>query len=590
MKRSVAIFSLIAFCLGILGHAGWAWDDDYVALEELHLISWEYLPHGHPSHTGPVSAAVLMAWYAMHGYARLLPDLSGDGRVDEDDTVLLAQELAEVMAAGDREGICDPLVVDVLASYVEERYPNEFVMLLFDPSFPDEVRSKTGHPFDPWMYPGIEVVVLEEPTHEIYVRLLEEGRPGIVGYGHEHGENRYSVSRSREVHEQGGAWPVDLVNTDHAGFGPEAVWETGLRWEDGRWWFVSPEWAPFEIFIVLIPQDPAQAHADDGTGVPGTPPGGSSDGGSGTDQTPPPGSSTWGSGPGSSEPDPPPGSSSWGDDESSDLAISMHNTGLEPFDAAHAAPGEQVRYMLQVWHTGPDIPRSVVAELTIPFGVQVDWIGGNPAEMAGWPGRHFLWTLPEGSLQVANPAAGMTPGVDVWLEEFQITVDENICTTLDFSFEVSSATPDPNLLNNWGTLIESFGPCNGGSDPGGQPTPSGLPNLWATNVTGCWVWSADGQEHVVTTVTGIVHNGGQESASNVRARITAGGVSKTVYVGTLAAGAQKTISATVTIGAYDNVQWPVGTSITVDPSRQIEEADETNNTTDSSFPESNECN
>ena len=571
MKRPVVIFSLLALCLGTLGPGGWAWDDDYVALEELHLISWEYLPHGHPSHTGPVSAAVLMAWYAMDGYPRLLPELNDDGRVDEDDTVLLAQELAEAMAADDREGIYDPHVVDVLASYVEERYPNEFVLLVFDPSYPDEFRDRIGQPFAPWMHQGIEVVVLEEPTREIYVSLLEEGRPGIVGYGHEPDENRYSVSRSREAHERGGVWPVDLVNTDHSGLGPEAVWETGLRWDDGRWWFISPEWDPFEVFIVLIPRDPAQEHADGGTDAPGTPPGGSSDGGSGTDQSPPPGSSSWGS------------------DESSDLAISMRNAGLEPFDAAHAAPGEQVRYMLQVWHTGPDMPRNVVVELTIPFGVQVDWIGGNPAEVAGWPGRHFVWTLPEGSLQTANPAAGMTPGVDVWLEKLQITVDENVCTTLDFSFEVSSATPDPNLLNNWGALIESFGPCDSGSDSGGQPAPTGLPNLWVTNVTGCRDWSTDGGEHVIATVSGIVHNGGQASASNVRARITAGDVSKIVYVGTLGAGAQKAISAAMDIGAYDSVRWPVPMSITVDPIRQIEEADETNNTTDSSFPESNEC-
>ncbi|MFC2095279.1 CARDB domain-containing protein [Candidatus Bipolaricaulota bacterium] len=765
MRRAIRGLVAVLVVFSMFVFVAWAQNDVHFALEELHLISWEYLPEGHPSHTGPVSTAIVMAWHAARGYPLLLPDLNHDGRINEDDTVLLAQEFAEEMAADLHPVVYDPYVVDQLATYVGEQYPNEFLLLIFDPSFADEYLARMGRGFDANGYPEIEILLLGEPDYEAYANLLDELRPGIVGYGDESHENRFSVSRSREQSVGTDGGPVDLVNTDREALGPELVWDTELRQGGERWWFTSPEWIPFEIFIVLIPKDP-EASSQQGD-TPGTPPPGSGDGGPGDDETSPPGSADWGSG--SQDTDPPPGSSSWSGDESSDLAISMWNSHLEKLDAAHAAPGEQVRYILSVWHTGPDSPRNLVAELTIPFGVQIDWIGGNPVEVTGWPGRHFVWSIPDGTLQTAVPSAGMTPGVDTWIQELQITVDEGVCKTIDFAFETSSTTPDPNLPNNEDTLTEVFGPCSGpgssesdppagdsswsgddessdlliemirvgmgdnprvdaapgdqvlynlyvwqlgpdiprnvtaelrlpagvsldwiegnptydwregnplpgatspenglvrweidemtlqqatpgvpgtpgvdmwlqwlqvtvgentcgpiqysysvtsttpdpdltyntgtltaqigpcdpasepGGEPGGDPAPITLPNLWVTNVTGCWEWSDDGQEHVIATITGIVHNGGQASASGVRARITAGGVSTSKYVGTIAAGGHKTVTATIDIGAYDNVSWVVPTSIKADPYNAVEEADESNNTTDSSFPESSEC-
>mgnify|MGYP000538385196 CR=1 FL=1 len=47
---------------------------------------------------GPVSAAVLMAWYAERGYSELLPDLNHDGRIDERDTLLLARDFGDFQA------------------------------------------------------------------------------------------------------------------------------------------------------------------------------------------------------------------------------------------------------------------------------------------------------------------------------------------------------------------------------------------------------------------------------------------------------------------------------------------------------------
>ena len=92
------------------------------ALDELHLIHWEDVPEGRPSYTGPVSAAVLMAWYAEHGYPELLPDLNSDGRIDEEDTILLAREFGEQMGGTTiDEQLADPFIAYPLARYIADR-------------------------------------------------------------------------------------------------------------------------------------------------------------------------------------------------------------------------------------------------------------------------------------------------------------------------------------------------------------------------------------------------------------------------------------------------------------------------------------
>jgi len=242
-------------------------------LEELHLIHWEELPEGKPSYTGPVSAAVLMAWYADHGYPELLPDLNSDGHVDENDTRLLAHDFGELM--GTRlidDKLADPFIVYPLARYVAERYPDEFRMLIYDESFPEEVERDLGQPFVPTEVSGIFLDVFEDPFYELYVHYLNEQRPGIVGIGHGVPEwNDFAVSRSYVPAEEPDGWPVDLVSTGYEQFARNPIWETLMRLEPERWGFLMPEWVPFEILIVLLPEDEEY-------GAPGQPGDGPGDG------------------------------------------------------------------------------------------------------------------------------------------------------------------------------------------------------------------------------------------------------------------------------------------------------------------------
>jgi len=416
MSRNKLLLSVLAAALLCVA----AFGQGEIVLHDLHLVAVDDIPGGSSTYDGPVSAAILMAWHAEHGYSQLLPDLNGDGRIDEQDTIELAIQFADPMRA-DRGPVRDPFLVDTMAEYVAQRYPDTFQLWVYDPSLPDEYNMFFGQPFDPMRVPGIEIVILEEPSHRSYVDHLEEDRPGVVGIGFEPEPNDFAVSRSARLQEEPEGWPVGLANTSHEAFGPGSIWETLLREAPEFWEFDRGEWIQFETLIVLVPiRDP-------GEGEPEEP----------QDEPDDPGGKTW------DDPDP-----------------------------------------------------------------------GEPGDDPGEPGG------------------------------------------------------DP------------------GDDPQGNP----LPNLWVTNMTGCWSWSNDGREHVIATVTGIVHNGGQATATGVKARVTANGVSKTVSVGTLTAGSQKQVSAILDLGSIDTMIWPVQTSIMADPANLITEADETNNNTNSAFPQSSTCN
>ena len=1007
------------------------WGAEPFVLEELHLVHWEQVPEGRPSFTGPVSAAVLMAWHAEHGYPDLLPDLNGDGRTDEEDTILLARDFGEEMGGAiidDR--LADPFIVYPLARYVAERYPDEFRMLIYDESFPEEVVQDLGQPFSPTDVPGIVLDVLEDPFYELYIFHLEELRPGIVGIGSDMPEwNDFTVSRSYIPEELPAGMPVDLVSTGFEQFVPEPVWETIMRLEPERWGFLTPEWIPFETLIILIPQDdvegmhdgpgdvpggdPGDDPGDDPGGDPGDDPGGDPGDGPGGDPFDPgggdqprfpgipgrepggdPGDQTegvccmpdgacetttvdacaqrggsfvpnetcatyvcprlgrelcsevegeitdicytfengvlkvfasialynrnniaarditsyvivglndgktgLGGGPDCTDwrynidipgggtytydlvfstnapnldlnnltylygglwlqkqapwdcwgilkqdfvqtwdPAPrctPPGGSSDGGGQPGDgdegvcclpdgMCVQADATGCDSVGGAWIAgtsdcasvdcgkilvgdcPKLNVR-VLDVCRTVDESDGSVTVHVTAemensgagdavnvefladsgwgftgpnqtlhvgtretwkgtllagqkvthsfsleigtaptyatfhPYVTVAAWMGDYPC---AWQGENRVVTIdPDGSIALCGPESGGTPpggrddggdsgaccfpdgscidtnaadcdaqggyysgdgtacestlcrpeesvddcpyisagvsdvcydyeGPDSPLivhanyqimnfgtmtatapriegtasyeipEGERVVVYEDSFSTIgqdippggtitgSYVFNLGMVPQEPSdglLVEVWGYITspcvdytetsgtmwsdlacpeedEGGGTGDRNTDPEGgsgtepdpepepEPEPTGLPNLWVTSMTGCWTWSNDGREHVMATVTGVVHNGGQESASNVRARVTANGVSTTVLVGSISAGGQKTVSATIDAGSYDSVSWPLPTSITADPLGQITEADESNNTTNSSFPESSDCN
>ena len=634
MRRMILLVAALILVASAVAAAA----DEFLELEGLHLLAWEDLPEGTPALAGPLSSAVLMAWHADNGYPRLLPDLNGDGRIDEADTVELAIEFADQMIRFDGP-TWDPSVVDVLAQYVADHYPGTFELWVYDPSLPGEFLGHLGRPFDPGAYPGIEVLLLEEPNHPAYVEHLERRRPGIVGIGFEPEPNDFCVSRSAVLAEEAGAWPVDLVNTSHEAFGPDPIWNTLLGEEFGSWLFDRGEWMPFEVFIVLVPVQEGKGEAE---GEPGDPfePGNGPGGDPGGD-------------PGDPGRDPGDPFDPGGGDQPRDPTYPRGDSGdpREPFD-----PLDPEEFFPCCFPDGTC--QILTAESCFELGGSIQY-GAASCQEADCPAQTgdcasvdgeitaICYTYENGVLRVYASYAirnhspvdakditayglvglndginGLGGGPDSQDWKYGLDIPANSSYTYDVVYTASAPNLDlSNLTYLYGSLwlqkeapwdcwpitrqawVNAWDPAprchpsgtppggEDGGDPVGEPPggsegePSGgLPNLWVTNVGGGWTWSDDGREHAIATAGGTIHNGGQATAVDVRAKIKVGGRSKTVTVGTLSPGQQKSVTATFDLGSYDSVSWPVKVTVTADPTNSIAEADESNNETKSAIP------
>jgi len=560
VKRTMVVVWVVCV-LVVISLAAFATSEG--VLDELELVDWTDLPGGTSWYSGGVATAVVMDWYAQQGYPGLVPDVDRDGSINRGDVIALASDLGWRMAA-DLEPIVDPLLVDVLARHVISVYPDEFLLRIYDPSFPQEFHAQMGHAFDPLGYPGLDIEIAAEPTHDDVVFWLENQTPGIAGVGMRGGDNRFAVTRSFSCMGTDEGRPLDLVNTDPYRFEDGRVWNTVLRFQGGLWEFACPAWIPFETLIVLIPlqAEMTVAHSDHEDGESGSESGGSIPPDFGEPSSAPGGGQTSGS----------------DSDRSADLQIEMK------FDTP-VAVGTRTRYLLYLWNNGPDAAQNVAIRVKYPS--EVRYLDSAPVADTGSLSMSqnqtlTIWRMD--SFAVTPESVVGQLGAEICA--LHVEFDPSLCgSTVALEYGIASDTPDPDLQNNSGSLQVSVLPC----DPPAPAPPAGKPNLWVTNVSGCWRWSQGGDERVIATVTGVVHNGGQATASNVRARVTAAGRSRTVAVGTIAAGGRKSISATIDIGPYDSVGWPFPTSITADPFDQIDEADESNNTTASSIPEGAEC-
>ena len=897
--------ALFLACAVLVSVAILAAGNEPFTLEELHLIHWEDVPEGRPSYTGPVSAAILMAWYAEHGYPELLPDLNEDGRIDEEDTILLARDFGEEMGSNViHDKLADPFIVYPLARYIAERYPNEFRMLIYDESFPEEVEQDLGQPFDPGEYQGLEIEIHEDPFYELYVHHLEARRPGIVGIGPDFPEwNHFAISRSFVPEQAPEGWPVDLVSTSYQLFAEEPVWNTFLRLEPERWGFLTPEWVPFEILIILIPAqeadgDPSYPGDDPGDGpggYPGDDPGDDPGGDPGDDPGGDPGDVPGGD-PGDypgGDPRYPPGTNEEGvcclPDGSCDTttaAVCAQRGGAfivgescatyvcprpgtdfcaevegEITDICYTYEGGVLKVFASyaIHNRGPVTANDITAYALVGLNDGVNGLGGKPDSQdwkygidipAGgtyaydvvftaaapnldlsklsylygslwlqveapwdcWPiiNQSFVQTwdpaplcnslrpgdvgtppggsddrtpvgtppgdydilgaccLPDGSCDSLSEADCLQrdglyygPGTDCAeircspMEESPCAIirsrvtnacqsyqgsDQPMIVKADFELQnpgdkdalsvvvklvagvpllsnlqttyndtyiftipiipaggshqfshTFSINPAPPQQPTGDTVVMVFAasvsplckltvssisdlfhllvfganericpdastPPPGGSSDGGAPgaTPPGedveepsgacclpssqcietgitncdsqggeyrgegtscgtvdcqpaepdtegptpdpdpvpgtgaLPNLWVTDVGGGWSWSNDGREDVVVLASGVVHNGGQADASGFRVRIEADGHASYVSAGTIQAGGQRVVSASINVGSYDSISWPISISVEADPSGVVTEADETNNKTSSSVPESND--
>ena len=443
MKRAMVVVGWIGLCVAMGSVASGAPD---VALDGLALMDWGDIEAGTSRYSGAVASAVVLEWHGGRGYPDLLSDETGDGCIDHEDLRALAGRLGKWMGA-EMEPIVDPHLVDVLARYMALRCPDRFSLWNYDPSFPEEYRAHWGRSFDSATYQDIEI--LDEPCPGDIFEHLCGGCPGIVGVGSRPDDNRYAVMRSCAVPEAGAGWPVGFVNAESERFGPEPVWKT-VAWEqDGSWGVPCPDWTPIEALMVLIPIDAAEAAAAAVRGQ------NSSD--------PPAG--------GTSPQDGQTGPSDLG--EEADLEIEMR------FGTPVAAASEE-RYLLYVWSNGPDTARNVSVQLERPnnVGYAQSAPGADSKSLSLSASTQMdLWHL--GDLFVIPSTVVSYLGAEIL--SVRLSFDPSLCgQTVEFRYGISSDTFDPDLGNNSGILRVPLLPCDGPK-----------PNLWVTDVTGCWKATED---------------------------------------------------------------------------------------------------
>jgi hypothetical protein len=208
--------------------------------------------------TAPVEAATIMAWFDLHGFTKFLTDLTGDGVVDELDTIELADRFGKTsMETNTPRGTTDPLLVYGLATYVAEKYPNEFELKIYDVGFPAEFKRDLHIPFSSTVIPGITLTLKPEPTYEAYELELRSGEGVIVGIELEIDDNYYFAGRSFLFEKTpAGNYAIDLAWAQYSPFevGIHGQFlETQAKETDALYLNYLPRWVKVECMLALSP-------------------------------------------------------------------------------------------------------------------------------------------------------------------------------------------------------------------------------------------------------------------------------------------------------------------------------------------------
>lgn len=233
--------------------------------DDLQLISQQSLPGWSPRWTGPIEAATILAWYTENGYSRFVRDLNGDGVVDELDTIELADDLGQLlMATKTPRGTTDARLVLGLAQYVADLYPNEFVLKIYDASFPSEIAAEGLGAFSPTMIPGILLDLKTEPTIGAYELEMEGAEGVILGLDADAGANNTYLAGRSYLYDltSEGHTPIDLAWAEEdrwqAGYQGQVLetvgWMSDLFLLDFR-----GQWTPVEFMLALSPLREPQA-------------------------------------------------------------------------------------------------------------------------------------------------------------------------------------------------------------------------------------------------------------------------------------------------------------------------------------------
>jgi hypothetical protein len=229
--------------------------------DDLELISQQSLPTWSARWTGPIEAATILAWMAENGYGQFVRDLNGDGTIDEQDTILLADDLGRLlMFTETQRGTTDARLVLGLAQYVAGLYPDEFVIKIYDLGFPSELLAEGLGAYSPTMVPGILLEVKsQEPNIAAYEAEMDGAEGVILGLNAIAGENNTYLAGRSYLFESTteGTTPIDLASPEEdrwtEGFQGQVL-ETVGRMTDRFELDYHGQWTPVEFMLALSPQ------------------------------------------------------------------------------------------------------------------------------------------------------------------------------------------------------------------------------------------------------------------------------------------------------------------------------------------------
>lgn len=525
MRRIFALVFLLLFGSFALGQEVPARTE--FALRDLLLVSHAGIPGGTAAHRGPMSAAILMAWFSHHGYPALLPDLNGDGKQDEADIVLLAVQFAKEMGVEPDRPARDPQLMDALARYVSERYPKEFSLKIWDDTFVEEYRAVFGKPFSPGDYPLIEIELKGNAGHADYTGELLSGEGVILGLGQERETNAFFVGRSFQLAEAAEGWPVDFVDTSDDPF------QAGLQGQIlSTWMRPGPthtlvrygDWTLLEFMLSL---SPLRKPGAEGTPKPCAP-----------------------------------GAMGY------DVVTVETEWGKFKVEECVVREGDRDLYRYTVSNLSFQYAGCGICEFYLPnfhsFSTLSQW---GPA---GWlvnPWGEWSWRAPLGD-------CGILPG-----------------TAAEFGFAVPAPTTDTWQGAGVGGCVPVIAtavlqpPFVKFRTTGPGPGETGCPDLAVVKLYACWRMTA--LQEVIIEVTVVIQNVGTAASGSSWVCTSAGSAWSIDHVGSLAPGATDALTVTFNLGPI--ATFPIVVEAEADCMSYVKECNETNNKASFSVGRLNTC-
>lgn len=207
--------------------------------------------------SAPSVSAINFGYLSEHGYPEFATDHNGSGQIEAIDIEPLSDKLGkEYMNTVPEEGTTDPELLRGIANYVNENYPGEFELKVFESEFRDEYQQVIGEML-PEMVFDVPVTVFTDPEFNSYEKQLRAGEMIWLGVPQEDSPlNHYLAGRSLDARETlEGNFPVDFGDPREKSFQPGKgqIIETVMT-EDGVLEY-GDQFRPIDIMIALSPLD-----------------------------------------------------------------------------------------------------------------------------------------------------------------------------------------------------------------------------------------------------------------------------------------------------------------------------------------------